>query len=32
MIGGRLSPVVFDRVILGLLALLSARMFWDFYS
>jgi uncharacterized membrane protein YfcA len=31
-IGKRLSPVVFDRVILGLLALLSARMIWEFYS
>ena len=31
MIGKRLSPVVFDRVMIGLLALLSARMFWDFF-
>ena len=32
MIGKRLSPVVFDRVMLGLLALLAARMIWNFFS
>ena len=32
MIGRRLSPVVFDRIILGLLTLVSAKMIWDFFS
>jgi uncharacterized membrane protein YfcA len=32
MIGKRLSPIVFDRVMLGLLALLAARMIWNFFS
>lgn len=32
MIGKRLSPVVFDRIILVLLTLLSARLIWGFFS